>query len=314
MAMSHPYEHGEGSSHERSDVHPMSTFAPPTATIDERVRAAVAHVRRGTALVPSIGVTLGSGLGAVIDALEQPVTFPTRELPHWPASTVAGHAGRLGLGHWEGVPVVLLAGRSHRYEGYRLDEVTFAVRVMHALGARTMVFTNAVGGIHPELRAADLVLATDHLNFIGRRGLFAPAELASRGLGRRVATYYDPSLRAELLAAAVRARQPIRPGVLMGGHGPTYETAAEVRMAAKLGADVVCMSTVHEVTLAAELGCRAASISCVTNRATGLATERLDHADVTVVADVAAVKIRAILTEFLRETARRSHAQPVTES
>jgi purine-nucleoside phosphorylase len=291
---------------------PLSTAT--TATIDARVREAVARLRRDTPLVPLVGVTLGSGLGAVIDALEQPVTFATRDLPHWPASTVPGHAGRLGLGRWEGVPVVLLSGRSHRYEGYGLDQVTFAVRVMHALGARTMIFTNAVGGIHPELGPADLVLATDHLNFIGRRGLFAPAELATRGAGRRVATYYDPALHAALLAAAVRAKQPIRPGTLMGGHGPSYETAAEVRMAAKLGADVVCMSTVHEVTLAAELGCASASISCVTNRATGLSRERLDHADVTVVADTGAVKIRAILAEFLRETARLSPAQPVTES
>lgn len=275
-----------------------------TDTLEARVRDAVAHIRAVTPLTPRVGVTLGSGLGAVIDALGDAVTLPTRELPHWPASTVPGHAGRLALGHWEGVPVVLLSGRSHRYEGYRLDQVTFAVRVMHALGARTMFFTNAVGGIHPELGPADLVLATDHLNFIGRRGLFTAAELATRGQGRRVATYYDPELRARLLAAAIRAGRSLRPGTLLGGHGPTYETAAEVRMAAKLGADVVCMSTVHEVTLAAELGCPAASISCVTNRATGLSRERLDHADVTVVADVAAVKIRDILAEYLREEAR----------
>ena len=264
------------------------------------VAEAVAAIRARTPLEPRLGITLGSGLGGVIDALPDATLFKTADLPHWPKSTVVGHAGRLGLGVWEGVPVVLLSGRSHRYEGYGLDQITFAVRVMHALGARTMLFTNAVGGIHPELKPAGLVLATGHLNWIGKRGLLAPGELASRAGGRRNATYYDPGLRDQLVAAAARARVPIQFGTLMGGHGPAYETAAEVRMAAALGADVVCMSTVHEVTLASELGCRAASISCVTNRATGLSDRPLDHAEVTEVADIGAVNVRALLAEYLR--------------
>jgi purine-nucleoside phosphorylase len=271
-----------------------------TATHSDRVREAVAAIRRATPLQPAVGITLGSGLSGVFDALEKPSLFATRELPHWPVSTVTGHAGRLGLGTWEGVPVVLLSGRSHRYEGYGLDQVTFAPRVMHALGAATLIFTNAVGAIHPALQPADLLIATDHINMIGRRGLFSGRELATLRAGRRRATYYDPELRRRLRDAAVRARVPVALGVLLGGHGPSYETAAEVRMARDLGADVVCMSTVHEVTVGAELGCACASISCITNRATGLGTEPLDHADVTRVADVAAVKIRVILTELLR--------------
>ena len=146
----------------------------PTHDLTARVAEAVRAVRARTALVPRVGLTLGSGLGGVVDALEQPTVFPTAELPHWPRSTVPGHAGRLALGHWQGVPVVALAGRSHRYEGYTLDRVTFGLRVMHALGARTLVFTNAVGAIHPEFRPADLMVATDHLNWIGKRGLFTP--------------------------------------------------------------------------------------------------------------------------------------------
>jgi purine-nucleoside phosphorylase len=246
-----------------------------------------------------VGLTLGSGLGGVVDAIPGAEVFATRDLPHWPLSTVAGHAGRLAIGTWRGVPVAALSGRSHRYEGYTLDKVTFAVRVMHALGARVLVFTNAVGAIHPELGPGDVMLATGHVNFIGKRGLFTPAELAERRAGRKVGDTYSPRLRTALLAAAGAARVKLHQGVLMGGHGPTYETAAEVRMARRLGADVACMSTVHEVTLAAQLGCEAASLSCVTNKATGLSATPLAHSDVTEVADRVAVKLRAVLEAFL---------------
>jgi purine-nucleoside phosphorylase len=275
----------------------------PSHDLEARVRDAVAAVRTRSPLEPRVAVTLGSGLGGVIDAIERDAELRTADLPHWPRSTVAGHSGRLALGRWAGVPVVLLSGRSHRYEGYTMDRVTFAVRVMHGLGARIMIFTNAVGGLHPDWSPADLMLATDHLNFIGRRGLLTPREIADRGPARRVAHPHDPELRARLEAAAVRAKVPVRKGVLMGSHGPSYETAAEVRMATDLGADAVCMSTVHEVTVAAELGCPAASISCITNLATGLGAGALSHEDVTEVANRAAGKMRAMLDEFMRDEA-----------
>ena len=271
----------------------------PTHDLERRVADAVRAIRARTPLVPRVGLTLGSGLGGVVDAIPGAEVFATRDLPHWPASTVHGHAGRLALGTWCGVPVAALSGRSHRYEGYTLDKVTFAVRVMHALGCRTMIFTNAVGAIHPELRPADVMMATGHINQIGKRGLFTRDELAERQAGRRVADPYSPGLRAALGAAALEAGVKLHHGVLMGGHGPTYETAAEVRMARALGADVACMSTVHEVTLAAQLGCEAASLSCVTNRATGLSATPLTHDEVTEVANQVAVKLRAILERYL---------------
>ena len=272
--------------------------------IHRNVEDAVAAIRAQTALVPRVALTLGSGLGGVVDAVEQATVFPTRELPHWPRSTVPGHAGRLAIGTWCGVPIAALSGRSHRYEGYSLDKITLAVRVMAALGARVHLFTNAVGAIREDLRPADVLLATGHLNFIGKRGLLAPDELRERDGARRVAEPYSLRLRAALGTAAKQAGVTLHQGVLMGGHGPTYETAAEVRMARTLGADVVCMSTVHEVTLAAQLGCEAASLSCVTNRATGLSDTPLTHADVTVVADQVAVKLRAILERFLEAEGR----------
>lgn len=271
----------------------------PAHDLDARVEAAVAAIRARTGRVPRVALTLGSGLGGAVAAIESAEVFPTSELPHWPRSTVQGHAGKVVVGTWKGVQVVALAGRSHRYEGYSLDRVTFGVRVMRRLGAGLMVFTNAVGAIHPELRPADLMLAVDHLNFIGKRNLFTPGELRDRRQGRRVATPYSPRLREALLAAAQRAKVKVHLGTLMGGHGPTYETAAEVRMASFLGADVACMSTVHEVTLAAELGAEAASISCITNRATGLSDKPLSHDEVTEVADQAAARLRALIEEFL---------------
>lgn len=278
----------------------------PTRDLDQRVAAAVAAVRAKSARVPRVGLTLGSGLGGAVNAIESADVFPTAELPHWPRSTVHGHAGKLVLGTWRGVPVVALAGRSHRYEGYTLDRVTFGVRVMRALGASTLVFTNAVGAIHPEMRPGDLMLAVDHLNFIGRRGLFTTPELAERRAGRRVATPYSPRLGEALREAARAAGVRLQRGTLMGGHGPSYETAAEVRMAGYLAADVACMSTVHEVTLAAELGAEAASISCITNRATGLSAGPLSHDEVTEVADQAAGRLKALIEAFLDGEAKRA--------
>ena len=272
--------------------------ALPAADVERRVHDAVALIRSRTVLEPRFGLTLGSGLGGVIDRLEDATVFDAAELPHWPRPTVQGHAGRLALGRWRGVPLVALAGRSHRYEGHPLDRVTFAVRVMAALGARTLVFTNAVGALNPEYRPADLMLATGHINFIGKRGLLTDAELRARGSARRLASAYSPRLREALAGAAALAGVALHRGVLIGGLGPSYETAAEVRMGTALGADVACMSTVHEVTLAAELGCEAASISCITNRATGLSDKPLTHAEVTKVADLGARAIERILDQF----------------
>jgi len=267
-------------------------------TMKHRVAEALAVIRARTTLEPKVALTLGSGLGRAAERLEDAVAIPTAELPHWPRSTVPGHAGRLTLGRWRGVPVVALAGRSHRYEGYPLDRVTFAVRVMHALGARTMLFTNAVGALHPDYAPGDLMLARDHINMIGTRGLFTPAELAERGVGRRIGSCYSASVGAALRESAARAKLRLHEGVLMGGKGPSYETAAEVRMARKMGADVACMSTVHEVTLAAHLGCGCASLSAITNLATGLSPQPLTHEEVTEVAGRAAEALIAIFDGY----------------
>ena len=273
----------------------MSEPLLSTHDLAERVARAADAARARGVIAPRVGITLGSGLSVLADAIEGAVTIPTAELPDWPRSTVAGHAGRLVVGRWRDVPVAVIAGRSHRYEGYSLDRATFGLRVVHALGARTLLFTNAAGGVSPQLAPGDLMLATDHLNFVGKRGLFTPDELRER----RVAPYHDPGLRQALARAATSAQVPLRLGVLMGTHGPSYETAAEIEWALAMGVAAVCMSTVHEVTVAAELGCRAASLSTITNRATGLATGPLSHEEVTTAAKDASARLRALLEAFL---------------
>ena len=185
---------------------------------------------------------------------------------------------------WRGVPVAVMAGRSHRYEGYTLDRSTFGVRVLLALGARTLIFTNAAGGVGPNLRPGDLMLATDHLNFVGKRGLFTRDELIPRRAGRRVSTAHDPTLVPSCSTPRGERMYASFPGSLIAMHGPSYETAAEIRWAQRLGAGAVCMSTVHEVTVAAELGARAASLSTITNPATGLTERPLAHDEVTTAA------------------------------
>jgi purine-nucleoside phosphorylase len=277
----------------------MSAPLIPTHDIVAHVAEAVAVIRAQAPWIPQVAFTLGSGLGALADIPAPQVALATASLPHWPRSTVSGHAGRLVVGIWEGVSVAILAGRSHRYEGYSLDQVTFGVRVMRALGAGTMIFTNAVGSTDPDLDPGELMLAVDHVNAIGKRGLFTTGELAERRAGRKVAHLHDPELGAALEQAAIDAGVTLRRGVLMGGLGPAYETVAEIRMAQKMGAYAVCMSTVHEVTLAAHLGCKAASLSCVTNRASGLSDSPLSHREVIEVADRVAVKLRAVLSSYL---------------
>ncbi len=262
----------------------------------------VAALRERTALVPRVGVVLGSGLGGVadrIDTAQGGAGFETAALPHWPRSTVRGHAGRFVLGHWEGTPVAVLRGRTHVYEGYDLGTVTFGHRVMMALGVDTLLVTNAVGTFNRNFAPGDLMLVRDHVNGIGRRGLFTPAELAAapgvtRGaIGRR--RPYAPELLELLRAVARRRGIRLREGILLAGTGPAYETAAEIRMARALGADAACMSSAHEVDLAAALGLATAAVSCITNYGTGISPTALSHHEVEEVAGAAAGRLEALL-------------------
>jgi purine-nucleoside phosphorylase len=268
----------------------------------------VAWVRGKTDLVPVIGVVLGSGLGAFADRLARPAVVPYEEIPAFPISKVAGHAGRLVVGELEtpGGPVVVatMQGRVHAYEGWPAEEVAFGARVLCALGVKTLLVTNAAGGINPAYGAGDLVRITDHLNLTGQNPLVGPND---ERLGPRfpdMSAPYDPALGALLDEAARTAGVPLRQGVYAGVLGPSYETPAEIRMLRTLGADLVGMSTVHEVIAARHQRVRVAGLSVVTNLASGLGGAQLTHQEVQETAGRARARLETLLVAFLPRAAR----------
>ncbi len=228
---------------------------------------------------PDVVVVLGSGLGAVVEEVRDPVEVGFDELPGFPPAGVTGHAGRYVSGRLAGRNVLVQAGRYHLYEGYSREVVAAPVRLAAALGVRFVLFTNASGAVAPRLEAGALVLIDDHLNLTARSPLTArprPGEARFPDMSAP----YDPELQAIALDAAARARIPLQRGVYAGLLGPSYETPAEVRMVRVLGGDVVGMSTVSEVIVARALGLRCLVLSVVANRAAGLGTGFLEHAEV----------------------------------
>ncbi len=242
---------------------------------------------------PKLAVVLGSGLGNLVDRLEAPVSVPYGDVG-LPDVTVPGHAGRLVVGRLGGARVVLMSGRVHLYEGREPEVVVRAVRALHAWGVAQLLLTCSVGGIREDLIPGRLVVLTDHLNLMGRSPLTGPA------YGNRfpdMGSCWSPRLRAALAEAGRRRGVVLAEGVLAAMPGPAYETPAEVRMAQRLGADVVGMSTVPEVLAAAEIGFETAGLALVSNRAAGLGNAALDHADVTAVARSAAASFGGVIEE-----------------
>jgi purine-nucleoside phosphorylase len=245
----------------------------------ERLDEAAEVVRRRTPLRPSIGVVLGSGLGAFADALDDAVAVPFGDIPHFPASTVVGHGGALVVGRSRGVPVAVMKGRVHFYEGYSLEQVAFPVRVLGRLGVGTLVITNAAGAINPSFAAGDLMVIEDHLNLLGNP-LLGPND---ETLGPRfpdMSEAYDRALRDVAEAACRGAEVRCHRGIYVSIPGPSYETPAEIRMFRTLGADAVGMSTVPEVIAARHMGMRVVGLSCLTNMAAGVTDRKLDHREV----------------------------------
>jgi purine-nucleoside phosphorylase len=242
----------------------------------DRVQAAAAVVRKAAGLQPAVAIILGTGLGALADEIAVEASIPYDQIPGFPLSTVESHAGRLLLGHLGSRPVVAMQGRFHRYEGYGLAEVTFPVRVMHALGARTLVVSNACGGMNPLWNPGDLVLLSDHINLLGDNPLIG---FNDERLGLRfpdMSAPYDPELRALARAVALELGITLREGVYVAVPGPNLETRAEYRMLRGMGADVVGMSTVPEVIVAAHAGMRTVGISIITDQCLPDALEPAD--------------------------------------
>lgn len=261
--------------------------------------AAVDAVRARVAIEPRVGVVLGSGLGAFADAVEAPVEIPYGEIPGWPESTAIGHDGRLVLGSFGGVPVAVMKGRAHLYEGHPPGRVVFGVRVLGLLGIRTLVLTNASGAVETSLEPGQLVAISDHLNLQGSSPLIGPNDDT---LGPRfpdMSNAYDADLRAAAHEAAARLGIELGEGVYAGWLGPAFETPAEIRMLRVLGADLVGMSTVPEVLAARHVGIRCLALSCVTNMAAGVLPEPIDHERVLEVGAAASGRLVALLREIV---------------
>jgi purine-nucleoside phosphorylase len=246
------------------------------AIIDE----AAAFIRSTTDLHPEIGLILGSGLCVLGDELEDAVTIPYEDIPHFPVSTVEGHAGELILGKLQGRNVVLMRGRFHMYEGYEPELTALPVRVMKALGISTLLVTNAAGGVNLNYLPGNLMLISDHINLTGRNPLAGPNDNA---LGVRfpdMSEAYSRRLRDIAKQTASELGFSIQEGVYVGLLGPNYETPAEIRMLRTLGVDAVGMSTVSEVIVARHSGIEVLGISCISNMAAGILDQPLSHKEV----------------------------------
>jgi len=272
------------------------------ADLPARLDALEAVVRARTGLVPRVGIVLGSGLGGLAEALDDPVAVPFRDLPGWTPATAPGHAGKLLLGTLDGVPVVMLQGRLHLYEGHQPGLVVQPVLLMARLGATVAVLTNAAGGLDPSFLAGTLMVITDHINMTGRTPLLGrnADAVGPRFLDQTHA--WSPRLRDVLHDAGRAEHVPLADGVYVGLLGPTYETPAEVRMLRGWGADAVGMSTVLEAIAARWAGMELCGISVVTNPAAGLVGEHpLSHEEVLAAGLAAGPRLERVIRRFVRE-------------
>ena len=266
---------------------------PSAHEVANQVRAALAVEK------PVAGLILGSGLGELSKRIEGQRFVPYADLPGFAVPTIPGHLGRLISGTLAGREVLALAGRFHVYEGYSAAMSAFPVRVLHALGASTLLLSNAAGGLHQSFTPGDLMIIRDHVNLTWRNPLIGPV-VAGDERFPDMSEPWDPELRKLLAECAAAAGAKVTEGVYVGLSGPSYETPAEVRMLQKLGGDAVGMSTVHEVIVARAIGMRVAGMSCITNLAAGLSESTVNHNEVLEVTKVASEKFEQIAIEFIR--------------
>ncbi|HEV2618841.1 MAG TPA: purine-nucleoside phosphorylase [Acidobacteriaceae bacterium] len=251
-----------------------------------KAQAAVDAIRARAKNAPRVGIILGSGLGAFAAQVEDSVAIPYGEIAHFAQSTVEGHSSKLVLGAIAGVPVAVMQGRVHAYEGYSMEQVTFPARVLGMLGCRALIVTNAAGGVRADLSAGSLVAISDHINLTGMNaasGANEPRFACAPGTGQRffdMSAAYSTELRRLAQAEAARQGIVLSEGVYLAVLGPSFETPAEIRAFRTLGADLVGMSTVHEVIVARHMGIDVLGISLVTNLAAGVSGEAIHHEDV----------------------------------
>jgi purine-nucleoside phosphorylase len=245
---------------------------------------AAEFLRGRVAEIPTVAIVLGSGLGGFTQSLESSVTIPYGEIPHWPASAVVGHAGKLVVGSISGRRVAALSGRAHFYEGHPMSVVTFATRVMGLLGVRALVLTNAAGGVNLNFKPGTLMVIDDHINLMGTNPLVGPNDDRFGPRFPDMTEAYSKRLRQVADEAANACGVPVAHGVYIGLHGPSYETPAEIRYLRGIGADAVGMSTVPEAIVGRHMGIEVLGISCITNPAAGVLPQPLAHDEVMEVA------------------------------
>jgi purine-nucleoside phosphorylase len=260
-------------------------------------QSAAVRLKKTSRLRPTLAIVLGSGFHHVLTELQLDKKILYAKIPGFPRPTVSGHAGELFFGTLGGTPVVMLSGRAHFYEGHSMEHVTFAVRALAAFGIRDLLLTNAAGGLNRNFRAGDFMVLTDHINFMGANPLRGEA---MAGLPRFVdlTQTYDAVLSKLLRAAANECKLKLQAGVYLAVSGPSYETPAEIRAFARLGADAVGMSTVPEAIVARQCGLNVAAVSCITNLAAGISKVKLSHAEVLETADRVKTRAAAWLRSF----------------
>ena len=256
-----------------------------------RVAESAAFLREAIIAQPEIAIILGSGLGGLGDLMEEPVFIPYASIPNFPCSTIAGHAGNLVLGKLGGHSIIAMQGRFHFYEGFSMQEVTYPLYVMQQLGIHYLIVTNAAGGINPEFKPGDLMLLTDHINFLGTNPLIGRNDDRFGPRFPDLSEAYSRDLIDKAKQTAEQLEITYQTGVYLATTGPCYETAAEIRAFSALGADAVGMSTVPEVITANYLGMEVLGISCITNMATGIAATRHSHEEVVRIANDSSARL-----------------------
>jgi purine-nucleoside phosphorylase len=267
----------------------------------ERAEHAARIIRSRTTETPRIAIILGSGLGAFADDFENAVSIPYKDITGFPRSTAEGHAGRLVVGKIDQVPLMAMQGRVHFYEGYSLEQVTFPIRVFKLLGIKTLILTNASGGVNVQFSQGALMIISDHLNLLGDNPLRGPNDTRFGPRFPDMTAVYSPELQEIVIEEAKALNVEVRRGIYAALAGPSYETPAEIHLMRTLGADAVGMSTVPEAIVARHMDLEVLGISCITNMAAGLSDEPINHDDVMATGD----RVRETFTQLLRKVVGR---------
>lgn len=267
-------------------------------TLHEKLQETTTFIKEKGVGSIDFGLILGSGLGELADEIENPIVLPYNDIPHFPVSTVVGHAGQLVYGTLSGKKVLAMQGRFHYYEGHSMQTVTYPVRVMAALEAHSLVVTNACGGVNESFQPGDLMLITDQINFMGDNPLIGANEEEMGPRFPDMSQAYHPSYRETAKQIAETKGLHLKEGVYMGFSGPTYETPAEIRFARTIGADAVGMSTVPEVIVAVHSGLKVLGVSCITNLAAGMQAS-LNHEEVVETTERVEAEFKALIKETL---------------